>query len=259
MTDANKIISLPSLATKGEVTLGSPQEERSLNEALGDRFAISFGGEDNYSGTDFLPAPWAPPEVITAGMLAIAQRDLDRISPLRRRASHKEIIEWLYLIGAVTARAAGTPDDIQAKMDAYADHLDDMPAGVFNARSRKAVVAKHTFFPAVKEFIDILTVERDKLETKADRLDRILKTGERAGSLRPKWTKEDAEAHAAKLRADRDVERAALARAIAEQDKGLSVPGGKANKPSMRRLSVPSAADMQAAYAATKLKRTGDE
>lgn len=237
------------------MTLGSPQEEHSLNEALGDRFAISFGGEDNYSGTDFLPAPWAPPEVITAGMLAIAQRDLDRISPLRRRASHKEIIEWLYLIGAVTARAAGTPDDIQAKMDAYADHLDDMPAGVFNARSRKAVVAKHTFFPAVKEFIEILTAERDKLETKADRLDRILKTGERDGPLRPKWSKEAAEAHAAKLREKQAAERAELARIAAQQDAGIPAPTREANKPSMRGL--PTAQAMKAAYAA--LKRTGDE
>jgi hypothetical protein len=239
------------------VILGSQQEEHSLSEALADKFAVSFGGEENYNGTDFRPAAWSEPDVITHGMLAIADRELAKLSPLRRRASHKEIIEWLYLIAMVSAKKNEAPEDIQSKMDAYAGYLDDFPAGAFNARSRKAVVAKHKFFPVVHELVEILTVERDKLETKADRLDRILKTGERAGKLRPKWTKEDAEAHAAKLRAERDAERAALARAIAEQDAGLSVPGGKANKPSMRRLSVPSAADMRAAYAATK--RTGDE
>jgi hypothetical protein len=234
-----------------------PLAEQSLNEALGDKFAISFGGEDNYSGTDFLPAPWAPPDVITADMLEIAQRDLDRLAPARNPASKDAILRWLGPIGLATAKPNTSEDDVLAKLSAYAGFLDDMPAGVFNPRSQKAVVAKHQWFPSVKELIEILTAERDKLETKADRLDRILKTGERAGPLRPKWTKEDAEAHAAKLRAERDAERAELARAIARQDAGISVPANRANKPSMRRLSVPSAADMRAAYAATK--RTGDE
>lgn len=255
MTDASKIISLPSLAAKGALTHGSQLAEQSLNEALGDKFAISFGGEDDHGGTDFLPATWSPPDVITTDMLEIAQRDLDRLVPMRSPASKDAILRWLGPIGLATAKPNTSEDDVLAKLSAYAGFLDDMPAGVFNPRSQKAVVAKHQWFPSVKELIEILTAERDKLETKADRLDRILKTGERDGPLRPKWSKEAAEVHAAKLREKQAAERAELARIAAALDAGISAPTCAANRPSMRRL--PTAEATKAAYAA--LKRTGDE
>lgn len=222
---------------------------------MADKFTVSFGGEEDYSGTDFLPATWTPPAVITQDMLAIAQNELARLAPMRNPAGKQEILEWLIPIGMATAKPNTTEADLVAKLKAYAGFLDDMPAGVFNSRSQKAVVAKHQWFPSVKELIEILKTERDKLETKADRLDRILKTGERDGPLRPKWSKEAAEAHAARLREKQAAERAELARIAAAFDASISAPASEANKPSMRGL--PTAQAVKAAYAA--LKRTGDE
>jgi hypothetical protein len=228
-----------------------------LKAALDDQQHVNVGNEDALYGAEVRVAAWKPPATITEGMIDVAQSDLRKLQPYLEPASPDGVSKWLVQLGMVTAGKDLTPAETRAKAMLYVNLLTEFPDGVFKTASLNRAVDNFKWFPTANELREFLKAETVRLNNHVGRLSTIVETGPRQGQERPKWTKEDAEAHAAKLRAERDAERAALARAIAEQDAGLSVPGCKANKPSMRRLSVPSAADMRAAYAV--LKRTGDE
>ena len=226
-----------------------------MREALNDKYEFAKAGDGQ---ADFLPAAWKPPETITHEMIEAAAQQLDITRRALSPAAPEAIAKWLVQLGMGTASRDKGEGEMRSQANLYANMLDDLPACAFTKGSLRRALDIFEWFPSVKTLREFARGEESRMKTRDSRLARIIDAGPRQGPAKVKWTKEDAEAHAAKLRAERDVERAALARAIAEQDAGISVPRGKANKPSMRRLSVPSAADMQAAYAATK-KRTGEE
>lgn len=223
-----------------------------MREALNDKYEFAKAGDGQ---ADFLPAAWKPPEAITPEMIEAAAQQLEITRRALSPAAPEAIAKWLVQLGMATASRDKGEGEMRSQANLYANMLDDLPACAFTKGSLRRALDLFEWFPTVKTLREFARSEEGRMRTRDGRLARIVEAGPRHASPQAKWSKEAAEAHAAKLREKQAAELAELARIAAALDAGIPAPTREANKPSMRGL--PTAQAVKAAYAA--LKRTGDE
>lgn len=187
------------------------QRNAILQDALTDQQEFGYGTDEHQAyGAELRTMPWQPPATISRELIEAATDRLVELAYRMDPAKPDKIREWMYELGMVCAVPANvSADDADTKIRILTRLAGDMPAAVFGQTSMQRAVERFKFFPTGNEMLEFLRSERDRLNSHVFRLEQIVKTGERQGP--PKWSKELAELHGARLAEQRRQELAALA------------------------------------------------